>query len=436
VCQGNRPGWLANGYSWLKNEQASGIMNALSNTAFRAWLVVALLWPVACLNYLDRLMITTMRDSLMADIAMTDAQFGLLTSVFLWVYAVLSPFAGYFADRFSRNGVIVASLLVWSVVTWLTGHAQGFNQLLVARSLMGVSEACYIPAALALITDYHRGPTRSLATGLHMSGLYAGAALGGLGGVLAEYFKWQSAFNLFGAIGIAYSVLLFLTLRDAAATGAGVSKAQPVEKVTLASASAYLCRQGSFWALFAYFGLVSIANWAVYGWLPTYMGQQFKLGQGAAGMSATAYIQVASFAGVLLGGAWADRWGRYNLRGRVFVPLIGFCAAGPALFLSSSTGVLLAAVAGLLVFGLARGFADANNMPILCQIAPRNYRATGYGILNFIGCVLGGVMTYVAGALKDANVGLERVFQCCAGGLVLAGLLLLLVKPKSDLERG
>jgi MFS transporter, Spinster family, sphingosine-1-phosphate transporter len=403
----------------------------------RAWMLVALLWPVACLNYLDRLMITTMRDSIKAGIEMTDAQFGLLTSAFLWVYAFLSPSAGYLADRFSRSRVIIVSLFVWSAVTWLTGHASTFNQLLVTRALMGVSEACYIPAALALIADYHRGRTRSLATGLHMSGIYAGAALGGLGGVLAEHLRWQSVFSLFGVIGVGYSIVFLLTLRDApVVTRADESTAQPVEKkVTLSSALGYLCRQGSFWALFVYFGLVSIANWAVYGWLPTYMGQQFKLGQGAAGMSATAYIQVASFAGVLLGGAWADRWVRNNPCGRVFVPLIGFCAAGPALFLSSSTGMLLVAVAGLLVFGLARGFADANNMPILCQIVPGRYRATGYGVLNLIACVLGGAMTYVAGALRDANVGLEKVFQFSAAGLVVAGLCLLLVKPKKDLEK-
>ena len=299
---------------------------------------------------------------------------------------------------------------------------------------MGVSEACYIPAALALIVDYHRGSTRSLATGLHMSGLYAGAALGGLGGVLAEHFKWQSAFNLFGTIGIAYSIVLILTLKECReAKPANAENVSP-EKVNLADAFGYLLRESSFWALLGYFGLLSIANWAVYGWLPTYMGQQFKLGQGAAGMSATAYIQVASFAGVLIGGAWADRWSRRNPRGRALVPLIGFCAAGPALYWSASTSVLLAAIIGLIVFGLARGFADANNMPILCQIAPARYRATGYGVLNFVACALGGAMTYVAGALKDANIGLEKVFQFCAGGVVLAALLLLFVKSKKELD--
>jgi predicted MFS family arabinose efflux permease len=400
----------------------------------RAWLVVALLWPVACLNYLDRLMITTMRNSIKAEISMTDAQFGLLTSSFLWVYAFMSPLAGFLADRFSRTRIIVGSLIIWSALTLLAAHAHDFKSLLTALALMGISEACYMPAALALIADYHHGPTRSLATGLHMSGIYAGAALGGLGGVLAEHFKWQSAFYLFGGIGVVYSIILIFTLKDcreAQPTNAGNAQS---EKVKLGDAFGFLFRQGSYWALLGYFGLLAIAYWAIYGWLPTYMGQQFKLGEGAAGMSATAYIQVASFIGVLVGGVWADRWSRRNPRGRTLVPLIGFCFAGPALYFSASTTILQTAVIGLIIFGLARGFADANNMPILCQIAPARYRATGYGVMNFVACVLGGAMTYVAGALKDANVGLEKVFQFCAAGVVVAVLLLLFVRPNKQLD--
>ena len=152
-----------------------------------AWIVVGLLWVVAMLNYLDRLLLTSMHDPIKESIQMTDAQFGLLTSVFLWVYGFLSPFGGYFADRYSRKLVIVFSVLIWSAVTLWTGFVTSFEEMLVARALMGISEACYIPAALALITDYHKGRTRSLATGLHVSGLYAGMALGGIGGFIAEY---------------------------------------------------------------------------------------------------------------------------------------------------------------------------------------------------------------------------------------------------------
>lgn len=182
---------------------------------FYAWTIVGLLWVVASLNYLDRLMLVSMRESVKSGIVMTDAQFGLLTSVFLWVYGSLSPVGGYLADRFSRKWVIIGSLVTWSAMTWVTGRVHTFQGLFAARALMGVSEAFYIPAGLALIAEWHRGSTRSLATGIHMSGLYAGAALGGLGGYIAQRYGWREGFTWFGVFGIAYSFVLLYWLRDA-----------------------------------------------------------------------------------------------------------------------------------------------------------------------------------------------------------------------------
>jgi N-acetylneuraminic acid mutarotase/predicted MFS family arabinose efflux permease len=366
---------------------------------------------------------------------MTNAHFGLLTSIFLWVYAFCSPFGGYLADRFSRSRVIIGSLLIWSVVTWLTGHTHSFSQLLCARAIMGISEAFYIPAALALIADYHRGPTRSLATGVHMSGLYAGAAMGGLGGVVADMFGWRSSFTLFGFVGIAYAILIFWPLRDAPPAAPAATAAQPKKgEVRLLPALWALISTPSFLVLLGYNSLLALAFWGINGWLPTYLKDHFKLGQGAAGMNATFYIQFASFIGILVGGFVADRWCRTNVRGRIFIPAIGFIAAAPCLFLAASTDVLPVAIAGLIVFGIARGFSDANLMPILCQVADSRYRATGYGILNFVGCVTGGLMIYVSGILKDAKVDLGNVFKVAAIGLLLAGLIILLVKPRREAE--
>ncbi|MDD4645385.1 MAG: MFS transporter, partial [Bacteroidales bacterium] len=147
------------------------------------WVVVALLWVVALLNYLDRQMLSTMKVAMMGDIAelRTAENFGRLMATFLWIYGFISPFAGLIADRINRKWLIVISLCVWSGVTFAMGYATSFNQLLGLRAVMGLSEALYIPAGLALIADYHKGPTRSLAIGIHLTGVYLGQALGGFG---------------------------------------------------------------------------------------------------------------------------------------------------------------------------------------------------------------------------------------------------------------
>jgi len=182
-----------------------------------AWAVVALLWPVVMLNYLDRQMVSTIRASIRADIPSiaNDQDFGTLMAVFMAVYALLSPVGGYIADRFNRRWTVIGSLFVWSAVTWATGHAQTYSQMLGFRALMGISEAFYIPAALALIADYHTGRTRARAIGVHQSGIYVGLALGGLGGYIAQTSSWRNCFNWFGAAGVIYAVVLFFALRDA-----------------------------------------------------------------------------------------------------------------------------------------------------------------------------------------------------------------------------
>src|SRR4029079_7906387 len=100
-----------------------------------AWLVVALLMPVALLNYLDRQMLASMKFSVMRDIPdiALEANWGAILAVFKWVYASLSPVGGYLADRFNRHYVIAGSLLVWSGVTWATAHVTTYDGLLVAR---------------------------------------------------------------------------------------------------------------------------------------------------------------------------------------------------------------------------------------------------------------------------------------------------------------
>jgi MFS family permease len=398
----------------------------------KAWLVVGLLVPVALLNYLDRQMLASMKFSVMQDIPDIglEAKWGTILALFKWVYAALSPIGGYVADRYSRRHVIAGSLFVWSAVTWMTGHVASYDDLLVTRALMGVSEAFYIPAALALITDVHRGSTRSRAVGFHQMGIYTGVILGGFGGYAADHptLGWRWAFATCGLVGVAYAVPLFVLLgtvarppRPARATGSP------------AGAIRELVSNGSFVLLVLCFTLPALAGWVVRDWMPAILKAEFGIGQGLAGVSATLYWQTAAIVGAIGGGWLADRWMRRTSRGRIYVSALGMSCIVPAMFgigYAPQTGLLVVAVAFLILFGLGWGFFDANNMPILCQIARPELRATGYGLMNFVSISCGGLADWGFGVLRDRHVPLMGIFGIFASVAVLSIGLVLLIKPR------
>jgi MFS family permease len=402
---------------------------AKNNSAY-AWAVVALLWPVALLNYLDRQMISTIRASIRADIPSiaNDQDFGTLIAAFMWIYALLSPVGGYIADRFNRRWTVIGSLFVWSAVTWATGHAQTYSQMLTCRALMGASEAFYIPAALALIADFHTGGTRAKAIGLHQTGIYAGLALGGVGGYIADHSSWRNCFTWFGAVGVVYAIVLLFTLRDAEKQKSTPQK----NSIRIGETIRALWSQPAFWILIVYFTLPAIAGWVTKNWLPTFLADTFNLKQGPAGLSATGYIQIASLGGVFLGGVVADWWMRRTNRGRIFTSALGVLLLAPALLMLGYAWALPVAIAAMILFGIGWGFFDCNNMPILCQIARPEHRATGYGFMNLVSISVGAGATVALGWMRDHGVKFSVAFAASAAVALLGAALILLVKPKTD----
>lgn len=394
-----------------------------------AWLIVIFLSLGGCLNYLDRIMITTMRPSIMQAIPMTEAQFGLLTSIFLWVYGVLSPFAGFLADKISRSRIIIGSVFLWSAVTWMTAYSTNFGELLATRVLMGLSEACFIPAALALIVDYHRKTTRSLATGILMVGIMLGSGLGFIGGWVAEKHSWNTVFILLGVIGIVFSILLAFTIKDLPKTVDESNKTNKPQ-VNFLQGLASIFRLRSFNLIFIAWGLLGIVSWMVVGWLPTYFLEKFSLSEGVAGFYATGYFYPAAMVGLLIGGYWADRWSRTNPRARLLVQVIGIGIAAPAIYLASQTNLLWLAVALFMLYALFKSFIDTNMMPALCLVVDPKYRATAYGVLNFIACIIGGAGIYAGGVLRDMNIKLGTIYQVAAFIMIIGLILLALVRPR------
>jgi MFS family permease len=390
----------------------------------RAWLLVAVLWVLALLNYLDRQVIFSVFPLLSADLGLSNVQLGLLSTVFLWVYGVLSPISGFVADRFGRGRSISFSLLVWSAVTLLTGFSSTFTQLIAARALMGISEACYLPAALAKIAAAHGPRTRSLAVGLHQSGLYVGMILGGVGGGwIGERYGWRAPFLILGAVGILYVAFVYLFFRsDAEASN---NKSTPIPN--FAAALRELHRTPGFATMTIVFSAVAIANWLVYTWLPVYLYERFGMSLATAGFTATFYIQAASFGGIILGGWLADRWSGKSERGRIYTQTFGVMLASPFLFILGYTNSHAILLLALILFGVGRGFYDCNTMPVLCQVARDDLRSTGYGIFNFAGCLVGGIAAVMAGALKN-SLGLSAAFQIAGAILCLSGFLLLRIR--------
>ena len=400
------------------------------------WIVVGLLWIVALLNYMDRQMLSTMREYMAVDIAQLQSAeaFGALMGIFLWIYAIVSPFAGTVADRVSRKWLIIGSLAVWSAVTLLMGYCTTFSQLKWLRGLMGISEALYIPSGLSLIADYHSGKSRSLAVGIHMTGLYLGQALGGFGANFASVLTWQQTFHWFGIIGIAYAVILVFCLKEArpAAQPKAAEVAPGTAKESIWKSFALIFSNIAFWAILFYFASSSMPGWATKNWLPTLFQGSLDIPMEKAGPIATITIAASSLLGVLIGGPLSDRWVKKNLKGRIYTSAIGLGLMIPALVLIGLGHGLFAAVAAGLLFGIGYGMFDTNNMPILCQFVPRRLRATAYGFMNTVGVAMGAVCTQVLGRMQDGGH-LGAAFAVLGIVTALALLVQLTVlKPVTD----
>jgi len=407
-----------------------------TTSKYYPWVVVALLWGVALLNYMDRQMLSTMKESMQLDISelQTAENFGRLMAVFLWIYGLMSPFAGAIADRVNRKWLIVISLFVWSAVTYGMGYANTFTEIYWLRALMGVSEALYIPAGLSLIADWHSDKTRSLAVGIHMTGLYTGQAIGGFGATVAASYTWHTAFHWFGLIGIAYALLLVLCLRENPNHNVVKPSVETnkVEKESILKGFSAIFSTVAFWIILFYFAAPSLPGWAIKNWLPTLFSENLNLPMAEAGPMSTITIALSSFCGVVAGGILSDRWVQRNIRGRIYISAIGLGLTIPALFLLGFGHNTIGVISAGMLFGIGFGIFDANNMPILCQFVSPKYRATAYGIMNMTGVFAGAMVTNILGKWSDdGNLGLGFALLSVVVAVAIA-LQLLFLKPKQE----
>lgn len=390
-----------------------------------AWTLVALLWLAGGSNYLARNMPTTMRGSILQEIQMTEAQFGLLMSALLWVYAFASPFGGFLADRFSRRSMVLGSFFLWSIITSATAFVGNFEQFLTLRILLGLSQAFYIPAALALIVDYHRGPTRALAAGIHLTGYLFGASIGGFAGWLAEKHGWSYAYTVMGLPNLGFGVLLYFLLREPPRESRELIPASSaLAEIKFGEALRSLSKPGPFYLMMAAMCVQGAIGWMIVGWMPTIMAEQFKMGQGAAGFSALGYLYAGQLVGLLGGGFLSDRLSLTNPRSRIIIPALAILLTAPAFWLTGWSPLIIFTIVSLVMWGVAMGCLGANMMPIVCLIVDVRYRATAIGMTNLVINICGGLAIYGVGLLRDAGFGVNLILTFAGLGVFLCGALL------------
>lgn len=362
-----------------------------------AWATVLMLWFVCFFNYADRQCIFSVFTLLKAQFGLSDVQLGIVASCFMWLYAACGPFAGWMADRFSVKWIIVGALAFWSAVTAGTAMAHGYASLLVFRSLGGLGEALYYPAAMSLVSMYHGPATRSRAMALHQSSVYAGTIAGGaLSAVMGQMWGWRSSFVVLGLCGVVLALFLSVFLREPAGS-LPKKRVAKVEFHPFADVRRVLRGRATVGLIAVFIGANFVAV-IFLTWMPTFLLRKFHMSLASAGVNGTAYLQLASVLGVLLGGFLADRLARTRKGGRQIVQAIGLLIGCPFIFLVGSNTAIKIVLLATVGFGFGKGLYDSNIWASLYDAIPPQLRGIATGLMNSLGWLGGGLAPLVIAA--------------------------------------
>lgn len=412
-------------------------MSGAALGALARWRLAGFLACAAALNYADRAALSSVLPAVRADFALTDVQLGLLGSVFLWSYALGSPFAGWLADRQSRAKLVQWSIVAWSAVTAAMGLANGFGSLLVLRFALGVAECFFLPAAIALLSERHGPESRARAMSFISIGVNFGLVLGGtFAGWVAQHWGWRAGFLVLGLGGLGFAGLSRAYLPAWSAPGPACP-ATTAPKASFAEALAYLVRVPSYYALLLESMLSGMALWMFFNWLPLYFRETYRLSLAQAGFAGTFMLQISVVLGVIAGGWFSDRVSAHAPHRRMMLYGLFYLLASPFLLLFLGQPPFAVVAIGISLFSFLRGLGQANDNPTQCEVVPARYRSTGVGLMNAVSTGAGGCGVLLAGFLKG-HIGLGGVFAGVSVMFALAGTILLLFQRgflRADIAR-
>jgi MFS family permease len=384
-----------------------------------AWAVVGFLWIALLLNYLDRQLIFSIFPVLERDLGFSGAQLGLLGSLFLWSYCACQAPAGRLADIVRRDRLVVASLLLWTTATFGTAMSHSAAGVLFWRSMMGVTESLYMPAALGLIAMVHPAATRSRAFAVHGTAQLMGSvAAGWYGGWSAERLGWRNGFLLLSIAGLAYAAVLTVVFR-------GLPDSKPEPEARAGGSLREIFRSRCYIALAAAFTAFGTMLWTLYAWLPSFLYEHYPLTLAQSGLIATVYLQSSSAAGILGGGAMADWLARRVRAARFYIVAAGLLGAAPFAYMTLAVHSVAVMKVGAAGFGFFAGLLLTNVFAAAFDVVSRRNYGLAAGILNAIPGFVSGSVVFVAGALRESFgiTGIMRWASITAAVIALALLM-------------
>jgi len=375
-----------------------------TNKTYRGY-VLLVLTGVYTFNFIDRQILVILQESIKTDLGLSDTQLGLLTGfAFALFYVTLGIPIARLADRSNRKNIIAISLTVWSAMTALSGFAQNYWHLLLARIGVGVGEAGGSPPAHSIISDYFPPEKRATALSIYSMGIYIGILFGFLaGGWIDQYFGWRMAFMAIGIPGIFYALIVFFTVKEPIKGQNDAPVQQKAAPSDLKTVTKHLLSFKTFVYLAFACGLTTFGSYGVGNFTPPFLARVHGLDSITIGTWLSMTSGIGGGLGTFLGGYFADKLGRKDIRWYLWISILaGALKLIPAtiiFFGENSQTVLIATFFSTFLTGIFLG----PSLAVVHNLVHAKMRAFASAILFFVLNLIGlGFGPMVIGMLSDA----------------------------------
>ncbi|GAA0333693.1 MFS transporter [Sphingomonas oligophenolica] len=395
--------------------------------------IVAALWFVSLVNYLDRVAMSFAGPSIMASLSLTPAQFGIVLSSFGFGYALALVPGGLLTDRIGVRPMLVVGPLFWALFTGVTGLVSTIAAFLVVRFCFGLSEGAFSSSLYKAVGDNFAAKQRAVILAVCMSALAIGPALAGLlVGTLVTRYSWQTMFVFMAVPALLASVVAYILVPRA---GERADRDNPNElEAAVGDRPRFrqVLKRPSLWLICLSNLSSDIAQWGFNGWMPTYLAMERHIDLKHAGMLG-GIPYMAGFFGLLIGGSLGSTELLHLRRGQMVI--ICFLAAGISLFLAYNAAALSIAVLGLSLTSFFMFSALALKGAVVIDLAPEQYRAAYFGIYTTVGQVGGASAPAIIGFMVTASGSFATGFAfmiaaLCTGAVCMTALLPMLTRHR------